>query len=55
MEQLIKETQTYYDRVRNTYHYVINSRKGPNQSGKNTLNSFEMEINLLNEFRINLK
>ena len=44
MEQLIKETQTYYDRVRNTYHYVINSRKGPNQSGKNTLNSFEMEI-----------
>ena len=42
MEQLIKETQTYYDRVRNTYHYVINSRKG--DAGQNHLDTFEMEI-----------
>jgi len=25
MENLIKETQTYYDRIRNTYHYTISS------------------------------
>ena len=42
MEPLIKETQTYYDRVRNTYHYVINSRKG--DVGANTLANFEMDI-----------
>ena len=42
MEQLIKETQTYYDRVRNTYHYVINSRKG--DAGANNLSNFEMDI-----------
>jgi hypothetical protein len=36
MEQLIKETQTYYDRVRNTYHYTINSQNcvNTNQAGE---------------------
>lgn len=36
MEQLIKETQTYYDRVRNTYHYTINSQNcvNTNEAGE---------------------
>ena len=36
MEQLIQETQTYYDRIRNTYHYTINSQNcvNTNQAGE---------------------
>lgn len=41
MEQLIKETQTYYDRIRNTYHYTICSRNCPE---KNDLGQFNFTI-----------
>lgn len=41
MEQLIKETQTYYDRVRNTYHYTICSRNCP---VKNDVGDFSFTI-----------
>ena len=41
MEQLIKETQTYYDRVRNTYHYTINSQNCVNT---NDAGEFEFTI-----------
>lgn len=37
-----KETQKYYERVRNTYHYVINSRKGT--GGENITSRFGMDL-----------
>lgn len=42
MEQLIKETQTYYDRIRNTYHYTICSRNCPN--GQDDVGNFQFTI-----------
>ena len=39
-----KVVQKDYDRVRNTYHYVINSRKGQGPAGQNVTHRFGMDL-----------
>ena len=38
----LKEQDSYYERIRNTYHYVVNSRKG--RIGENNIYNFEMDL-----------